>query len=319
MRGSVTVQKGFALNLLKMNESFDVLLFNSTKGERWYRFVFSIPDFDLRQFKKYPLSVDIVVDYDKWINSNFFGIGNNTSFNNRQTYTKEPLEVNLTLGHTFSKELVTQAGLKYKSVKNSNFTNENQLLTKYPEIEHKKSTYLSLFFNFRYDTRNSFINPANGSVILFEAELIPKTRYSDVKFQRLSLWLQQYFILGYPKTVLALRYGLQSLIGNDIPIQNLLSLGGNSTLRGSPQDRYLDKVSSLFNAELRFPIYWRFGGTLALDGGKVWSALSKYDLKQWAVNPTLGLRFYMNTFVVRLDVGLGKETTGIYFNFGQLF
>jgi hypothetical protein len=32
-----------------------------------------------------------------------------------------------------------------------------------------------------------------------------------------------------------------------------------------------------------------------------------------------GLRFYMNTFVVRCDVGFGKETTGLYFNFGQVF
>jgi len=27
----------------------------------------------------------------------------------------------------------------------------------------------------------------------------------------------------------------------------------------------------------------------------------------------------MDTFVVRLDVGFGKETTGVYFNFGQIF
>jgi hypothetical protein len=36
-------------------------------------------------------------------------------------------------------------------------------------------------------------------------------------------------------------------------------------------------------------------------------------------DPVFGLRLYMDTFVVRLDAGLGKETTGFFLNFGQLF
>lgn len=52
--------KGFFLGFLGESESFDVILFNSTKGERWYRLVFSIPDFELRQGKQYPLSLDFI-------------------------------------------------------------------------------------------------------------------------------------------------------------------------------------------------------------------------------------------------------------------
>ena len=311
--------KAFTLNVLKMNESFDVILFNSTKGERWYRFVFSIPDYDLRQFKKYPLSIDFTVDYDKWITSNFFGIGNSSNYNDKQTYTKEPLEVGLIFGHAFSKAFVAQTGVKYKSVKQYNFTNQSELFLKYPQLKQGKIEYLSLLFNARFDTRNSFTNPSTGSVVQLESEIVPTTNFNDASFTRMSLLLQQYFILCYPRTVLAFRFGMQSIFGTGIPVQNLLSLGGNSTLRGSVQDRYLDKTSSIFNAELRFPIYWRFGGIAAIDAGKVWSSISKFDLRNWAVNTALGLRFYMNTFVIRFDVGFGKESTGIYLNFGQLF
>jgi hypothetical protein len=91
------------------------------------------------------------------------------------------------------------------------------------------------------------------------------------------------------------------------------------TLRGSPQDRYLDKSHLILNAELRFPIYWRFGGVCGIDTGKVWPSLSRADLHAWVANPTVGLRFYMKTFVVRMDIGLGKESTGLYFNFGHIF
>jgi len=55
------------------------------------------------------------------------------------------------------------------------------------------------------------------------------------------------------------------------------------------------------------------------DAGKVWHAPGEIDPARWATNPVLGLRLYMDTCVVRLDVGMGKETTGFFLNFGQLF
>jgi len=126
-------------------------------------------------------------------------------------------------------------------------------------------------------------------------------------------------VLFYPKTVFALRFRGQNLFGEGLPVQALFPLGGNQTLRGSPQDRYLDKSFLLLNAEVRFPIVWRLGGVVGWDAGKVWPSLGRFDLKGWASNPTFGLRLAMRTFIVRLDVGLGKDSTGVYFNFGQLF
>ena len=97
------------------------------------------------------------------------------------------------------------------------------------------------------------------------------------------------------------------------------SIGGNLTLRGSPQDRFLDKSNAVLNAEIRFPIFCRFGGIAGLDAGKVWNGLNKMDLCKWVWNEVLGVRLYMDTFVVRADAGFGSETTGFYLNFGQLF
>jgi len=84
-------------------------------------------------------------------------------------------------------------------------------------------------------------------------------------------------------------------------------------------DRFLDKTAALFNAELRLPIYNRLGGLIGWDAGKVWQSLNKVDYTDWATNTTLGLRYYMDTFVVRLDIGFSKETMGFYLNFGHIF
>lgn len=109
------------------------------------------------------------------------------------------------------------------------------------------------------------------------------------------------------------------LFGDDLPSQVLLPLGGNRTLRGSPQDRFLDKSHLLVNAEIRFPIVGSLGGVVGLDLGKVWPSLGSIDVREWAANPTIGLRYYMKTFVVRMDVGLGADATGLYFNFRHIF
>ncbi len=82
----------------------------------------------------------------------------------------------------------------------------------------------------------------------------------------------------------------------------------------------MDNNSIVFNSEFRFPIFWRVGGIVGFDAGKVWGISDFGVVNQFlAYNPVLGLRFYADTFVVRVDVGIGSETTGVYFNFRHIF
>ena len=103
-----------------------------------------------------------------------------------------------------------------------------------------------------------------------------------------------------------------------MPVQVLLPVGGNRTLRGAPQDRYLDMVSGIANLELRFPIYKRLGGIIAMDAGRVWKRTSEINFHNWAYAPAAGLRYYFDTFVVRFDLGFGNESTGVYFNINHI-
>jgi hemolysin activation/secretion protein len=151
-----------------------------------------------------------------------------------------------------------------------------------------------------------------------EAEDVPSFSFNTISGSRFALWIQHYAEVISPNTVAAVRIGLQGVAGDSLPVQFLTSLGGSGTLRGLPADRYLDRVAAVFNAELRFPIIWRFGGVAGFDAGRVAGSLGKLDLR-WTDNAVVGLRLVMETFVVRADVGFGGETTGFYLNFGQLF
>ena len=306
--------KAFFLNFLKKNESFDVLLLRSTKGFQKYTLVFSLPDFELRQGTIYPLALDLELDYKKWIAYKFYGVGNTSKFKDEELYTRVRPTISLTLSRGFTKTFVGQLGVKYQSITNSNFEEDGNL--QFCQcLSTSNAYYYSLFIKARYDTRNSFIHPSKGFVAQGETEYAN----GNVSFNRWALWLQHYTNIVNSKFILASRFGLQSVFGENLPIQVLLPIGGDDTIRGFPQDRFLDKTSAVLNIELRFPFYWRFGGVVGLDAGKVWSSIGKMNFENWSYNPTIGGRFYFDTFVVRADVGISKETMGIYLNFGHIF
>lgn len=305
--------KAFFLNTIGFSESFDLLAFNSSKGERWYRFSISLPDIETRQGKVYPLGIDLTADYDKLIKHSFFGTGSESGFDDCENYTKQTLDFSLSLNRGFSQHVICEAGARYKSVSSTNLR-EGGLLSRALNNEADKVNFYSLFAGLRYDSRDSFINPSDGMVIQAEVESSVK----ELSVLRTVISVQNYNILFYPKTILATRLSLKSISG-DVPIQLMLPLGGNNTLRGYPQDRFLDKCLLLFNGELRFPVYWKFGGLVGLDAGKVFSALSAIDLNNYKYNFAAGIRFYMENFVVRLDAGFSEETMGLYFNFGHIF
>ncbi len=309
--------KAFFLDQLGSRESFDVILFNSTKGERWYRFVFSVPDFELRQGTMYPLALDVTLDYDKYLKNVFFGVGPGSRYDDREEYTREPFEAAVSVSRGLTRQTVVQAGGRYRWVRNANFSDTSAVPAAGAAHSTGTATAYSLVASVRHDTRNSYINPSRGVVLQAEAEWAPLI--GNVSFVRAGGAFQYYTTLMYPKTVFAFRLQGQVLDDDQVPIQFLLPVGGNQTLRGFPQDRYLGKVLMVMNMELRFPLIWRFGAIAGVDAGKVWMAPADVDLVDWRANPTVGLRFYLDTFLVRADLGFGPETTGFYLNFGQIF
>jgi endonuclease/exonuclease/phosphatase family metal-dependent hydrolase len=324
--------KAFWLNPLGHRESFDLVLFNSTKGERWYRAVVSIPDRELRQGTEFDWAVDLVADYDKYLKNGFFGVGGGSRYADRQVYTREPLELQATISRSLSRNAVATMGARYQSVRNFNLPPPPSIMAALPPLSRGRADAFSLLASLRRDSRNSFINPSTGAVLQAEVEWAPYTFGTTSSFGRFGAWSQYYVPLFYPKTVLAVRAGIQTVFGDRVPIQFLVPVGGNATLRGSPQDRYLLNGTVIVNAELRFPIVWRFGGVLGWDAALVeagrWTSIPlgwglgsgpSPGEPRWASNPVVGLRFFMDTFIVRADLGFGDETTGFYLNFGHLF
>ncbi len=308
--------KGYLRNLINKSESYDVIVFNSTEGERWYRFQFSYPDYEIRQGTDYGYALDIIADYDKWISYYFYGIGNSSVYDTREIYTRQLFTLSLILNSNIGSSFIVQLGVKYSNIKVGNFPDEVL-----PEAKkfYGRADNLSIPVFVVYDTRNSIVNPSEGVNVSAGFEWSPRISIANSEFDKASFNLQSFHKVIFDKLIFAERTTFQQLIGENIPVELLLPIGGNQSLRGYSQDRFLDKSIAFINAEFRFPMWWRFGGIVGIDAGRVFPSLDKFSFDEWRISPAAGLRFYMDNFVVRADFGFSKETTGFYFNFGHIF
>ena len=110
------------VDFLGKKESFDLILFNSSKGERWYVFTFSLPDIEIRQGRTYPISVDVKAEYDKYLSYTYYGVGPDSLKDNMTTFTHTTKTLTLTLGHGFSPHFAVEVsyalrGLTYMAAK----------------------------------------------------------------------------------------------------------------------------------------------------------------------------------------------------------
>ena len=307
--------RGVVKNLYRRDESFDLVLFNSTKGEQYYVFAFSVPDAELRQGKEYPLALDFRVEYDKMIHSNFFGFGNATADNEFQ-FIKESGKLEITLSHAFSARVIAELGYRFTGYSTYGFDPAWGTIT--PETPGAGESRVSLLTaRLRWDTRDSQINPQRGFRAFYAVEYSPPALGGDWDFVKHRLELSAYRRF-FPRHILAARLWLQGVNG-PAPYTELSKIGDSETARGYKADRFMDSAMILGTVEYRFPLYRRLGGVLFLDAGRVAGSLRKLSPADWHRNWGWGLRYYLANFVVRMDVGISAEGQRLFFNFNHVF
>ena len=325
--------KAFFYDQLNTKESFDLILFNSTKGEQWYKFVFSTPDFESRQGTEYPLAIDLSFEYDKWKNYKLYYYGwDNESIKFIEPPTEytdlcvnEYLETKISFNHAFRRDLTGFVSFNFKSISTYNFRRDSTLSNP-EEIDNKflyspSIKYLSANVNGKWDTRNSYINPSQGIVLEMDLEYAPDFFDENSSFFRQAFIIRYYTEVFFKHLILASRAMEEvSIFGSESSQLLAIPVGGSNTLRGVPLDRYRFNSSIIINNELRFPIWWRFGGIAGLDVGYGSNKnLYPENTINWIINPVVGLRFFMDNFIVRADVGFYKNDIGFYLNFGHIY
>ncbi len=226
----------------------------------------------------------------------------------------------LTFQHTRRRELVARSTLKWQRVLLPEGTPLNE--------EIQRARMRNIEFLFRRDTRENYLYPRQGMVL----ELIPKVYGGwlggTAHFFQAEVSISRYRRV-FGDAVLAGRFkvGSQHLYGGmhgDIPEWMLFKLGGPASVRGFRENRLKtrvvsenggtsrkavgDQVKVMANLELRFPIYWQFGGEIFLDAGQLRSDYSQLDILSLRHTIGFGITFATPLGPVRLDYGrkIGK-------------
>lgn len=323
--------KAFFYDQFKTAESFDVLLFNSSVGEQWYKFVFSAPDFESRQGTEFPLALDIMIEYDKWKTYDlyYFDFGTTSDKQTSVEYADkciyEFIDSRILLNHAFGKNLTGFIGLKFISLSTYNYQRDIMISSskeiKNPFNEIPSTKYLSANLNCKWDTRNSYINPSNGYVLEMELEYAPDVFSNRNSFFRQAFIARYFQEIFFNNLIFAGRVMEQILIPESGSSPFLtIPVGGNNTLRGVPVDKFRLTKVFLSNIELRYCFWWRFGLIGGIDiGYGANKDLYPKNTIDWIINPVIGLRLYMDNFVVRADAGFYKNEIGFYLNFGHIY
>jgi len=170
------------------------------------------------------------------------------------------------------------------------------------------------------DTRDRVLQPRRGSFAEARWTAFRASSGLEGGFGAGTLDVRHFLPVG-SGSVLALQAKGQ-LTSGTAPFTLLPRIGGSKLLRGYREGRFRDDVLAALQAELRFPLVWRFGGAVFGGVGEVASAVDAFpDPGDWARAAGGGLRFRLNDAgaTLRLDWAVGREGSGLYVGFGEAF
>jgi len=190
-----------------------------------------------------------------------------------------------------------------------------------------------------FDTRDFEPDPTKGYYFEIANEYSSKYIGSQFDFNKLFIQGRAYKKIPVGKrTVLAARFGLGNIFGNNAPFfefqdqwspeGSINALGGRQSLRGYRANRFLARSMWFTNVELRVRLAetklgkqrFAFGVAPFFDAGTVRNRWQNLNFKNIKTSYGVGLRIAWNqSTILSFDYGRSKEDSLFYFGIGQAF
>lgn len=169
-----------------------------------------------------------------------------------------------------------------------------------------------------WDDRDFIPNPRKGQYATLRYTHFAPDVGSDTRFDEYQLHYSRYHAVN-DKDVLAWETD-GAFTQGDMPWNMLPLLGSNHRMRGYYEGRYRDKNAISGQLEYRHKLSWRHGVVGWVGAGTMGSSLHHLDDGRWLPSAGVGYRFEFKPRVnVRLDYGVGKASSGFYFQVGEAF
>ncbi|MHA2796633.1 BamA/TamA family outer membrane protein [Vibrio harveyi] len=180
------------------------------------------------------------------------------------------------------------------------------------------ATSSGVLVGMEYDTRDFEPNPMRGQFLDIKWIANRDSLGSDEDYDNLVANYRVYQQWS-DTTIIAMEVYSQSIFG-DAPWFDYAQLGDDQRMRGYYQGQYRDKHQLSTQVEIRHTIAGRHGVVGWLGAGNI--APTYHDLFKSSWLPTVGVgyRFAFKARInVRVDLGVGKDSTGFYFQINEAF
>ena len=280
--------------------------------------------YDLNLFPEFYLNEDkqklwFAVNYSKLFDR-FYGIGNSTSEIKNDKYFQQ----NLAFKFKFLTEAFVNAlklGLIYE-YRNMSIPDKrgNPFLESFGLIGNEGGKTSGLGIIATWDSRDNVYYPHTGGYYEFSFNSFQKKIGSDFIYNKYTFDFRRFFS-PFNQHVFAIQTFFMIETGSP-PFYDLALFGGDRLMRGYITGRYRDRNYYVLQAEYRTSPLWKFRFVFFGGVGDVAPGISKFTIS--TIKPTygMGIRFRLDELEkldLRMDVGFGKETSGIYFGVNQAF
>lgn len=178
----------------------------------------------------------------------------------------------------------------------------------------------------RYDSRDIAVNAWKGLYFDLRATMYSTAFGGDNDYQIYLFDYRQFKTLTREGQVLAWQIKGRFGVG-DVPYGEMSMIGTPFDLRGYMWGRYRNRHMFYFMGEYRHT-FLKTDGSLSKHGVVGWIASGtifdketiEANTNRWLPNFGAGYRFELQPRMnLRLDFGIGRESSGIYFNFNEAF
>ena len=298
---------------------FDTDFSQSTKNQALYRLRYFNPELlDRRYFFQGRLS------YENDRTARFFGLGAVSRKDDESNYTASESVGQFTFGQWLRPELLGSLTERFRNmdIRRGAVTSLPFLQDVFTRVPGENGAFVWAHrLALTYDSRNAIATPTSGRFGQAFVEVATSTLGSEASFVRYGLEGRSLWSHFDERLVTAVRGLIDRVDGPHIPFFELGSLGGDETLRGFGDNRFLDEGRFLVNAEERIKVFHITYGNVRTDielavfaeAGRVFHNFS--DLGSGKVQAVWGggIRFVAaSQIVAKIDVGMGSEGAAVF-------
>jgi len=258
--------------------------------------------------------------------TNFYGIGNDSSKSNDSKYLIDAIYSGGALTFEPVKDLVFNLGFFFLADQTGPGESPS-VNTVFPPQDlpgfGRDITYFIPGVSVVYDWRDATGRPEKGGVYRGGFARYHGLGVNGFDFNLYFVELEQYIRLWIPRHVLALRTAWQfrqPTGGGEIPFFHLSRLDVYSPVRGFGWGRFCDRGTMVFNVEYRFPVWEFMDGAIFFDSGRVFHKIADVSFDDMKYSVGAGIRATTkNYFLFRLEMAYGGEGVRVMFKTSQAF